>query len=411
MLQLVDVGLHRLHRYLPIIGQDEIDRIRREAEARKGARVLHVNATPYGGGVSELLRSLVPLECDLGLKVDWRVIAGDSSFFKITKQMHNALQGGAVPLAKEDEERYLAYSTRNAHLMETDYDLIMVHDPQPAALRYFKPDAKGKWIWRCHIDTSRPNRAVWEFLRPFIALYDAHIFTLPEFIPPDRQSKEVKTILPAIDPLSPKNMALPPEVCRELLNWIGIPEDGPLITQVSRFDPWKDPFGVIEAYYRVKKEIPGLHLALVGSMAFDDPEGWDIYSRIMKYDQKDPNIHLFTNLTGVGDTQVNSFQRLSRVIVQKSIREGFGLAISEALWKETPVVAGRAGGIPTQMEGGGGFLIDSTEEAAEKIRLLLEDRALAEEEGKKGKEWVRKNFLITRLLREEIALFRSLIHP
>lgn len=285
----------------------------------------------------------------------------------------------------------------------------MVHDPQPAALRYFKPDAKAKWIWRCHIDTSRPNRAVWEFLRPFIALYDAHIFTLPGFIPPDLRSKEVKTILPAIDPLSPKNMALPPEVCRELLNWIGIPEEGPLITQVSRFDPWKDPLGVIEAYYRVKKKFPGLHLALVGSMAFDDPEGWDIYSQIMEYDRKDPNIHLFTNLTGVGDMQVNSFQRLSAVIVQKSIREGFGLVISEALWKETPVVAGRAGGIPAQMEGGGGFLIDSTEEAAEKITLLLEDRALAEEEGKKGKEHVRKNFLITRLLREEIALFRSLI--
>lgn len=409
MLQLVDVGIHRLHRYLPIIGQDEIDRIRREAEALKGARVLHVNATPYGGGVSELLRSLVPLECDLGLKVDWRVIAGDSAFFKITKQIHNALQGGEVPLTGEDRERYLADSDRKARLMEADYDLIVVHDPQPAALRYFRKESRAKWVWRCHIDTSRPNREVWEILRPFLELYDAHIFTLSEFIPPDLHSKKTETIRPAIDPLSPKNMDLPLEVCRELLNWIGLPEGPPLITQVSRFDPWKDPLGVIAAYHLVKKEIPDVHLALVGSMALDDPQGWEMYAKIMEYDRKDPNLHLFTNLTGVGDMQVNSFQRLSDVIVQKSIREGFGLVLSEALWKETPVVAGRAGGIPTQLEGGGGFLIDSTEEAAEKITLFLKDRTLAEEEGKKGKEWVKKNFLITRLLKEEIALFRSLL--
>jgi trehalose synthase len=375
MLQLVDVGIHHLNRYLPIIGREEADQIRKEAEGLKGARVLQLNATPYGGGVSELLRSLVPLECDLGLKVDWRVIAGGSAFFKITKQMHNALQGGEVPLTKEDQERYLGDSARNADLMESDYDLIVVHDPQPAALRY----------------------------------YDAHIFTLAEFIPPDLHSKKIETMRPAIDPLSPKNMDLPLEVCRGLLNWIGIPEGPPLITQVSRFDPWKDPLGVIAAYYLVKKEIPDAHLALVGSMALDDPEGWEIYSQIMEYDQRDPNIHLLTNLTGVGDMQVNSFQRLSDVIVQKSIREGFGLVISEALWKEAPVVAGKAGGIPIQLRGGGGFLISSIEEAAEKILTLLQNRKLAEEEGKKGKEYVRKHFLITRLLKEEIALFRALL--
>lgn len=409
MLQLVDVGIHHLNRYLPIIGQEEIDQIRQEASALKGARILQINATPYGGGVSELLRSLVPLECDLGLKVDWRVIAGDAAFFQITKQMHNALQGGNVPLTREDQERYLGDSARNAHLMESDYDLIVVHDPQPAALRYFKKEGPAKWVWRCHIDTSRPNRAVWEFLRPFLKPYDAHIFTLAEFIPPDLHSKKIETIRPAIDPLSPKNMALPLEVCRGLLNWIGIPEGPPLITQVSRFDPWKDPLGVIAAYYLVKKEIQEAHLALVGSMALDDPEGWEMYAQIMEYDRNDPNLHLFTNLTGVGDMQVNSFQRLSNVIVQKSIREGFGLVISEALWKETPVVAGRAGGIPIQMKAGGGFLVSSTEETAEKIVTLLKNPALAKEEGKKGKEHVRKNFLITRLLKEEIALFRALL--
>jgi len=406
MPQAVDVGLISVDMYEEVLPA-EISRLREVAEELKGARILHINATPYGGGVSELLRSTVPLERALGIDAQWQVITGEETFFRVTKSIHNALQGAEYNLSRADQETYLAYNSLNARSLGEDYDFIVVHDPQPAALRHLRQDIDSRWIWRCHIDTSMPNPQVWNFLIPFINEYDAVVFTLDKFIPTGLTTR-IDTILPAIDPLSPKNMDLPEYISQQLLNWIGVPKDGPLICQVSRFDPWKDPLGVIEAYKLVKQEKPNTRLVLIGSMALDDPEGWDMYQQIVEAGRKDEHIHVFTNLVGVGALHVNAFQRLADVVIQKSIREGFGLVVSETLWKGTPVVAGRAGGIPVQMEGGGGFLVDSVNETAERVLELLDNPDLAKEEGIRGKEHVRKRFLIARLIQDELNLLNTM---
>ncbi len=264
-------------------------------------------------------------------------------------------------------------------------------------------------MWRCHIDTSEPNAETWGFLRPYLEQFDAAVFTMPQFVPPDMPIGRVETIAPAIDPLSPKNLGLEVETARQILDWIGVDMPGRLITQVSRFDAWKDPLGVLAAYRLAREEVPELQLALVGSMALDDPEGWSIYEQVTEHAAGDPRIHVYTNLTGVGNVEVNAFQLLSEVVVQKSLREGFGLVVSEALWKQTPVVAGRAGGIPMQMpDGVGGLLVDSVEECASALIKLLSDRDLALAFGTSGREHVRKNYLLPRLLMEELRLLATL---
>lgn len=411
MLQLVDVGRQPLGAYGDIISKDIIDELRQIAKPLRSLKVLNINATPYGGGVSEMLRSLVPLENDLGLNVEWRIISGDEKFFKITKLIHDGLQGNDYHLDSHEKETYLKDNYVNSRELNAgDYDIIVVHDPQPAALLDCCRDrGDAKWIWRCHIDTSEPNQGVWEYIRKFIVNYDKAIFTMPEFVPPDFPKLEVVIIPPAIDPLSPKNMNISHKMATEILSWLGMLPGEPFITQVSRFDKWKDPFGVIEAYRLVKDNVPDIHLALVGSMALDDPTAWEIYSQLTAEDIKDPNLHVFTNLTGVSNIEVNAFQRFSKVIIQKSIREGFGLVVSEALWKETPVVAGKAGGIPLQLTGGGGFLIDSVEECAAKVLDILNSSDEARLMGESGKKHIADNFLITRLLKDELSLFNSLM--
>jgi trehalose synthase len=345
----------------------------------------------------------------LGLQADWKVIFGDEKFFNITKSFHNALQGGAFILDDSEKEDYLSYNTRNAQLLEEQYDYVIVHDPQPLALLHFKGMGNAKWIWRCHIDTSEPNLDVWDFLRPFVQEYDAAIFTMDSFVPPNLQASKVFMIPPAIDPLSPKNMPISANFCRKVISWVGVDLQKPLLTQVSRFDPWKDPEGVIDVYRMVKEDIPDLQLALVGSMALDDPEAWHIYSRISEYGKGDPDAYVFTNLTGVGNIEVNAFQQLSQVIIQKSIREGFGLVVSEALWKETPVVAGRTGGIPLQIEDSvSGFLCESTEDYAHRVSYLLQNRQEAQAMGERGKEKVREQFLMPRLIANELRCLCSL---
>jgi trehalose synthase len=410
MLEAVDVGTQSIEDYEVSAGSDVIGRLRILASPLKGARVLHLNATPYGGGVAEILRSEVPLLRNLGMLADWKLITGDESFFAVTKAIHNGLQGAKEALKKSEQETYLSYSTRNAELLEEEYDLIIVHDPQPLALRQLLPDSKAKWIWRCHIDTSEPNSQVWSFLRTFLEDYDAAVFTLGGFVPPDFPISRIEIIPPAIDPVSPKNLELGTNTANRVLEWIGVELSRPLVTQVSRFDPWKDPLGVIEAYKVVKNEVPELQLALVGSMALDDPEGWKVYHEIQAEAKGDPEIHLFTNLNGVGNVEVNAFQRLSNVVIQKSIREGFGLVVSETLWKETPVVAGRAGGIPLQMqEGSGGFLVESVEECAERTLWLLRNPDEGKELARRGKELVRENFLLPRLIADELRLYSSVL--
>lgn len=409
MLQLVDVATQSLDVYAPIVGETVVQELRELARPLRGLRVAQINATPYGGGVSELLRSLVPLERDLGLAADWRVITGDERFFSVTKGFHNALQGAQFALTAEVRETYLSHSTRNAQQLEMPYDVIIVHDPQPAALRQLRGAAGAHWVWRCHIDTSQPDPDAWSFLQRFLAVYDAAVFTMREFVPPDFSAPHVAIIPPGIDPFSPKNVHLPPDLSHRALSWLGLDLQKPIVTQVARFDPWKDPRGVITAYRLVRQQVPELQLVLAGSMALDDPEAWEIYRSIMEEKGDDPLIHVHTNLTGVGNFEVNALQRLSRVVVQKSIREGFGLVISEALWKGTPVVAGKTGGLPLQAPPGvGGFLVTSVEETAEKILRLLQDPEEARRLAERGREHVKQYFLITRLLADELRLLRAL---
>jgi len=408
MLQLVDVGPRSVDAYREFAPKGLIEALHATARQLRGARVLHLNATAYGGGVSELLRSIVPILNDLGIRAEWRIMRGDAPFFQITKKIHNSLQGASEGLTASDREAYLATSRRNAELLDGDYDFIFVHDPQPAAVRSMHAPGRSRWIWRCHIDTSAPNPDVWAFLRHHLGGFDAAVFTMPQFVPAELPVERVEIIPPAIDPLSPKNMAMSRKTAALVLEWIGIHPERPLITQVSRFDRWKDPLGVVEAFRIVRREIPNLQLALVGSMAFDDPEGWRMHEQIVDAVAGDPSVHLFTNLVGVGNVEVNAFQRLSSVVVQKSIREGFGLVVSETMWKETPIVAGRAGGIPLQMDDAGGLLIETTEQCAEAVLRLLRDRTYACDLARRGHDRVRERFLIPRLVLDELSLCAGL---
>jgi len=415
-MQTVDVGTLSVSAYRAVAPDWIVEPLLEVAERLRGARVLHLSATPYGGGVSELLRSAVPLYNDLGVRASWKIISGDPAFFAVTKKLHNALQGGTEPVTDADIRRYEETSRRNAEQLSADpdfadCDFVFVHDPQPAAVLSFADPKKARSVWRCHVDTSEPAPGVWDHLGKYVERYDATVFTLPDFVPPTLARDRADIICPAIDPLSPKNMSLDDRTAHAVLNWIGIEPDRPLVTQVSRFDPWKDPLGVIDAFRLVRSEVPGLQLALVGSMALDDPQGWDVYRQISDAGRDDPDIHVFTNLTGVGNVEVNAFQRFSSVMIQKSIREGFGLVVSEALWKGTPIVAGRAGGIPLQVaDDAGGVLVGSTAECAKTLLDLLEDPGRSAALGAAGRERVRRHFLLPRLLLDELTLLDGLAH-
>ena len=409
MLKNIGVGVQSIDSYASIVGQEQISALKSLAAELRGARVLHINSTAYGGGVAELLRSHIPLLRSLGIDADWMTIQGDDAFFNVTKGFHNALQGGAYHLSSKGKEAYLANNSAHARYLDGNYDYVIVHDPQPAALRHFRADLGGRWVWRCHIDTSNPDPKVWKFLRPYVAAYDAMVYTMEQYVSPDLPREKVFIMPPAIDPMSPKNVALPQQLCEKIVGWVGIATDRPLITQVSRFDPWKDPLGVIEVYRKVKERVPGLQLALLGHLAMDDPEGFKVYEEVATAGRDDPDIYLFTNFTAASSIEVNAFQSYSDVIIQKSIREGFGLVVAEALWKGTPVVAGRAGGIPMQLEDGkGGYLIDTVDECAEKVLYLLEHRAEAKRMGARGRRYIRSHFLTPRLLADELRLLRSL---
>jgi trehalose synthase len=409
MLDLVDVGERSLEAYRRVARDSILDELRRVAKSLRGVRVLHVNATPYGGGVSELLRSIVPLLNDLGLVAHWRIISGNEAFFDVTKAIHNGMQGASRTLTDSEKSTYLANARLNASALTEEYDFVFIHDPQPAGILALHGKGSARWICRCHIDTAAPNERTWDFLRPFLSGYDAAIFTMAEFVPPSLPIQCVEIVPPAIDPCSPKNMPLPREIARQVLEWIGIHPERPLVTQVSRFDPWKDPLGTVNAYRLAREQVTDLQLALVGSLALDDPEGWEIYRKVVAETKDDCQIHVFTNLVGVGNIEVNAFQSVSDLVVQKSLREGFGLVVSEALWKGTPVVAGRTGGIPLQMaDGTGGVLVDSIEECARAMVSLLRDPARAQKLGASGRERVRDHFLIPRLVLNDVSLMREL---
>jgi len=412
MLQKVSLGTADINKYRRVEAEDIVDEVVSLGNELKGLRLCHINSTPFGGGVAELLVSYIPLMRSLGICADWQVIRGDRRFFTITKALHNALQGASFEAIEQPKTRreYQNHNLANARELDTNYDVFIVNDPQPAALRHYLADNNAKWIWRCHVDSSQPDEAVWDFLRPYIEQHDAAVFTTEKFIPKSLNITNITTMAPAICPFSSKNMYIKKHVCREMLDNLGFDINRLIITQVSRFDRWKDPFGTIDAYRLAKEKVPGLQLALVGSFAPDDPESWDMHAAINAEAIKDDDIFVSSNLTGVGNMEVNAFQRASDLIIQKSIREGFGLVVAEALWKETLVVAGNAGGIPLQMPGElSNYLVNSVEECADKIVYLLENPAVAIRLGKEGKEIVRQNFLMTRLLRDELRLIKSLV--
>jgi trehalose synthase len=402
-----------LESYRPIIGDQRTEEILQLAGRLKGARVLNVNATAFGGGVAEILGTLIPLMNDIGLQADWQVIKGADEFFNVTKAMHNSLQGMYYDWTPEMRDIWLNYNRINAELFDESYDFVVIHDPQPAAIPTFLHERNGKrdgkWVWRCHIDLTDAQVQVWDFLRPHVETYDGAIFTLPAFVKDDLMGPEVFTIPPAIDPLSPKNVELPADMVDGILQRYSVDPARPMITQISRFDPWKDPLGVIDVYRQAKREVPELQLVLVASMASDDPEGWDWYERTVRRAGEDFDIHILSNLNGVGNIEVNAFQRAARVVIQKSIREGFGLVVSEALWKGRPVVAGNVGGIPLQIiNGETGYLVNTTEECVERVASLLTHPEEAAQMGLSGTEFVRDRFLTTRYLRDYLSIFSRL---
>ena len=411
MLQRVNAGNKSLADYRSIVRRELYEEIQNLSERLKGVRVLHVNATSFGGGVAEILYALVPLMRDVGLATEWGVMFGAESFFNVTKSFHNALQGAPYELTVEDRAIYEEYNRRSAAALEDEWDIVFVHDPQPALLKHFSGglSPETKWIWRCHIDTSAPNRQVLDYLWPFIKDYDAQVFTMKEYTPPGIDFQRLVIIPPAIDPLSPKNMALAADDARYITNQFGVDGERPFILQVSRFDPWKDPLGVIDVYRLVKEEIPEVQLVLIGSMAHDDPEGWDYWYKTVNYAAGDRDNFLFSNLTNVGSIEVNAFQSLADVVIQKSIREGFGLVVTEALWKARPVVASRVGGIPMQITKGGGVLVDNVPDAAAACIELLKDPDFARQMGRRGKEHVREHYLIPRQMRDDLRLFAKLL--
>jgi trehalose synthase len=352
---------------------------------------------------------MVPLMRSVGLKAEWKVIDGSDDFFNVTKTMHNGLQGMNVSLSDQMQKLYLENNEKNAPRLDLHHDYVVIHDSQPAATIINYRIRVGKWIWRCHVDISNPYVETMLFLTPIISQYDALIFSMEQYVQEPLRSRKIAIIAPSIDPLSDKNKPLSREVVDSVLKKYNVDVEKPIIAQVSRFDPWKDPLGVIDVYRTVKKKVPNVQLLLIASMAKDDPEGWAYYEKTARYAGIDGDIHLLTDLKGVGNIEVNAFQRASSVVLQKSTREGFGLSVTEALWKEKPVIGGNVGGIPLQViNGKTGFLVGSVDEAAEKTVYLLKNPSVARKMGQEGKMHVLNNFLITRHLEDYLKLFRSL---
>jgi len=409
MLQPVPVAHKSLADYTHIVGRPLVEEIHELAEPLKGRRVVHLSATAFGGGVAEILYTLIPLMRDVGLEVEWQVIYGREEFFNATKLMHNALQGSPQDLDEEEWAVWGRYNEMNARELSRDWDVALVHDPQPAAVRGIVPEKAKAWVWRCHIDVSTPNPRTIERLLPHVQCYDASLFHVAGYVPAGMDGG-VNIVPPAIDPLAPKNMALSREdaifVCRQF----GIDVERPMILQVSRFDPWKDPLGVIDAYRLVKEERPDVQLALVGSMASDDPEGWDFYNSTLEHAAGDPDIHILNNFNNVGAIEVNAFQSLADVVLQKSTREGFGLTVSEALWKGRPFVGGDVGGIPLQVtDGRTGYLVSTVEDCGRRCLEILNDPEHARALGRAGKEHVRSHFLTPRYLRDYLRIFGEVL--
>lgn len=394
----------RLEDYRKVTPPGSVDLLYHMSEKVKGKSLLNINSTRSGGGVAEILNRLVPMLNELEIKVGWEIMQGSEGFFKVTKAFHNALQGRDPGISDRMYQLYIEENRENAKRLTFDADMILVHDPQPAALIDYG-DRAGKWVWRCHIDISQPARRVWRFLKNYVLKYDAAIFSLPTFA----QKLPIPKFLiyPSIDPLSDKNRELSRREVNKILDRLDIPRDKPILLQVSRFDRFKDPVGVIQAYRIVKKH-NDCRLILVGGSAADDPEGDVVLQEVREAAGQDPDIHVLL-LPPDSNIEVNALQRAATVVLQKSLREGFGLTVAEAMWKGKPVVGGFAGGITVQiMYYHTGYTVSSVEGAAFRVRHLLNNPEIGRKMGNDAKEYVRRNFLITRHLADYLTLMAAL---
>lgn len=394
----------KLEDYIPVVGQSVIDDLRLISENLRGKVVQNINSTPVGGGVAEILNRMVPLLKEMGIDARWDVIKGGKQFFEVTKKFHNALHGKPEEITSYDFEVFMETGRANLEELDTYGDIVFVHDPQPITL--VQKRAENRWVWRCHIDVSHPNMEVWNFLKDFIVRYDASVFSAPGF----SQPLPIRQFLisPSIDPLSDKNKELPESEIKKVMQKYDIPLDKPLITQISRFDRLKDPVGVIAAYKKVKKHVD-CRLILAGGTASDDPEGAKVLDEVRERSSGDPDI--FILLLPQNDIEINAIQRASTVIIQKSLKEGFGLTVTEALWKGKPVVASNVGGIPLQIAHKySGLLCYSIDGAAFAIKQLLNSPSYAKKLGENGREHIKNNFLLTRHVKDYMLLFLSLYH-
>lgn len=386
--------------YTPLVGEATVDRVKTKAAALAGRRIQHINATKHGGGVAEILISLLPLAQSLGLDIRWDTITGPDGYFEVTKHMHNLLQGDDGDLTEVDWQLFMSGQAHNASVIDITADAVIVHDPQPLHLVNNRHD-DSRWVWRCHLDLTAINPNLWRRLAPMVDRYDHTIFSLPDYGQPAKPPASY--ILPAIDPFTPKNQVMPADQCNHHLTRYGIPTDLPVITQISRFDPWKDPFGVIEAS-RIARRDADHTLVLLGNLADDDPEGQRMFAELV--DQRDDRT--FVMADGDDPDLVNALQSGADIVLQKSTREGFGLTVTEALWKGRAVIAGNVGGIVHQIEDGvSGFLVDSIERAAERIVQVLHDPDLGARLGAAGRETVREQFLLLRLLEQELDVLAA----
>ena len=418
--------------YEEIAGSEVVNEIINLGERLRGKRVVHINSTKVGGGVAEILQRLIPLLNESGVKAEWQVVRGNDEFFHVTKSFHNALHGATLPITQKMLDAYLKTNEENASLLDlNDADFVVVHDPQPAALIEHFPRRRGKWIWRCHIDVSTPNVRVWEFLKTFVSKYDAAVFHVDKFAKKDLAIRQF-IIPPPIDPLSEKNRDLSTEEVSSVLEKFDIKRKKAIISQIGRFDHLKDPEGVIKVYQQLRN--PGTilefhrlfkgetvfdatrigqkkidcQLVLAGGLASDDPEGQEVFQNVQKLAKGDRDAYILI-LPPESNFEINALQRASNIILQKSLKEGFGLTVSEALWKEKPVLGGNTGGIPLQIINGvNGFLVNSINEAVERARFLLMNPLKAQEMGRAGREHVRKSFLVTRYVRDHLMLYLTL---
>ena len=400
-----------LSAYAGITGDGVIDQLQQLSKPLRGKRVVHVNSTRVGGGVAEILNKLIPLMNELDIETSWEVISGESEFYQCTKSFHNALQGNRVEIPGN---LYKVYEETNRQNMERlrpvlkDADVVIIHDPQPALFLNYCPERTGVWVWRCHIDVSHPYRPVWKYLREFVNAYDASIFSLANFS--QRLKHPQYLIAPSIDPLSEKNMEISEKEIRAVYAEFDIDPKRPLITQVSRYDRFKDPIGVIYAYRLAKRFVPDLQLVLAGGGATDDPEGEAVLKEVQTAAKGDDGIHILL-LPSDAHRKINALQRVSDIVLQKSIKEGFGLTVTEAMWKGKPVIGGNAGGIRLQVvDHHTGFLVDTPEGAALRMRYLFFNRDKMKAMGEKAHQTVRDNFLITRHLREYLTMMVALLH-